>query len=199
MPQLETIESILMPHSNVLNEKKAEFPLIDIDDVNLIWVGDSRTVGMKAHLQNDDTYICKSSMGLSWLQDTAIHTLKEKVQDNSIIIFNLGINDLYKLNQYVEYYNKIPEMFPNNMIVFMSVNPIDESQFEYIKNSKVKEFNETLEASFTDIVYIDTCTYLLENGFESFDGVHYGPSTSKDIRDFVINNLENMTIFRKKS
>ena len=89
-------------------------------------------------------------------------------------------------------------MFPNNMIVFMSVNPIDESQFEYIKNSKVKEFNETLEASFTDIVYIDTCTYLLENGFESFDGVHYGPSTSKDIRDFVINNLENMTIFRKK-
>ena len=138
-------------------------------------------------------------MGLSWLQDTAIHTLKEKVQENSIIIINLGINDLYKLNQYVEYYNKIPEMFPNNMIVFMSVNPIDESQFPYIKNSKVEEFNNTLKDSFTNIIYIDTYSYLMENGFESFDGVHYGPSTSKAIREFIVNNLEKMKIFKKNA
>ena len=46
---------------------------------NLIFVGDSRTVGMKQAVGGNDTWSCKSSMGLSWMKSTGIPNIENKI------------------------------------------------------------------------------------------------------------------------
>ena len=65
------------------------------DVTQYIFVGDSRTVGMHETVGDSGcVWIGQVSAGLSWFQDTAVGEIDESVTQGSVIIINMGVNDL---------------------------------------------------------------------------------------------------------
>ena len=155
----------------------------------LIFVGDSRTVGMKSAVGDqgkNDIWSCKGSMGLSWLQSTGIPNIESEITEGSHIIILMGVNDLYNADNYISYINGLVSSVnqKGGKLYFVSVNPTNRSA-DYL-NDDIEEFNIKLKSGLSSYVtYIDTYTYLMNNGFSSSDGVHYTNTTYKQIYNLI--------------
>lgn len=155
----------------------------------IVYVGDSRTVGMKSAVGESKSvhFIGKTSEGLSWLRSTALKQVKSylKSNPNAIVIYNFGVNDLGNINDYIKFYKQNAGISKN--IWYMSVNPVDESvakQHGYsVTNASIKSFNEKYK-SFAGNRYIDTYNGIGESSFGTSDGVHYNSSTYQKIHNF---------------
>ena len=145
------------------------------------WVGDSRTVGLSSITNIDCT--AKVGAGIELLRSN-IYNITSLRGNN--IIFNLGVNDLHNVNSYLEIYNNLPEEFlANNNVFVLSVNPCN-CDYEYL-NDDIEYFNETMKNGLrSDISFIDSYTYMIENGFYTSDGLHYINSTYSDVYNHVI-------------
>lgn len=161
-----------------------------------IFVGDSRTVGMEAVRQNENTtYIGKVSMGYQWLSGHAGKTLQKHLDKNPTakVIFAFGINDLGNVDHYISYYRSMMQKYPQARFYVMSVNPVEHKKAKKhnytVKNAQIKEFNTAMQVAFGSSVYIDTYTYLQQSGFETVDGIHYTPQTYGKIYDYVISKI----------
>lgn len=168
----------------------------DIDNMcNLInekgiWIGDSRTVGIKNAII-DGTYIAEKSMGYSWLISDVIPKLEKLLEEDpdKIIIINFGVNDLDNIKKYVETINELVVTYKDTKFYYLSVNPVAEPYADAnTMNSEINDFNDTIIRSCA-ASYIDSNTYLNENGFESSDGLHYSNATNENIYNFVIKEL----------
>ena len=169
----------------------------------IIFVGDSRTEGMRDAIgENDKTkFICKSSMGLSWLKGTAYKQLKELCDKypDYYVVFNFGINDL-GVDSYISYYKDTISKNIKNKIVHMSINPIDESKAKKnryeVTTTEIESFNKKYK-EYAGNSYLDTYTYLKSNGFNATDGIHYDNNTYKKIYnktvDFINGNGGKIT------
>ena len=154
----------------------------------IIWVGDSRYVGMEnVANSSDDIYVAKGSMGYSWFVNTAIDQVNSQKKDGDTIIVNLGVNG-FGASQYANKLNELVENdWKNCNVIFMSVNPIDDSKAAsngyQVRNSQVIEFNNyMMEHLSAKITYLDTYSQLINDiSNETFDGVHYTSSTSGKI------------------
>ena len=157
---------------------------------NLIFVGDSRTVGMKQAVGGNDTWSCKSSMGLSWMKSTGIPNIENKITNGSAVVVLMGVNDLYNVNNYISYMNNLVNTVTSKggTLYFVSVNPTSKSM-DYL-NSNIDSFNTKMRQGLSsNIRYIDTNSYLKANGFSSGDGVHYYADTSKQIYNYIKSRL----------
>ena len=151
---------------------------------NIIFVGDSRFVGMFMYVDSDATVIAEIGKGYKWLIDTADPELRAALTDDSIVIFNLGVNDLGNAAKYVDYINNLQAEFPNITIYYMSVNPVEQTT---VSNESIDSFNEIISNGIT-ATYLDTNTYLQENGFSTTDGLHYSKETYISIYDYVVDH-----------
>lgn len=155
----------------------------------LIFVGDSRTVGMKAAVGDqgkNDVWSCKSSMGLSWMKSTGIPNIENQITNGSCVIILMGVNDLYNADNYISYINGLVSSVTQKggKLYFVSVNPTNRSA-EHL-NDDIDAFNLKLKNGLSSYVkYIDTNTYLMNNGFSSGDGVHYTNTTYKQIYTLI--------------
>lgn len=161
----------------------------------LIYVGDSRTVGLELSLGNDNiTYIAKGSMGLSWLKNTASPELDKVLQDktNGVVVLALGINDLYNIDNYISYYKELIAKYPSATFYVLSVNPVDEAKarsYGYTTtNASIEAFNKKLSDNFPDN-YMDTYSSLTSIG--ASDGLHYDVETYKTLNNLVISNISS--------
>ena len=106
----------------------------------VIFVGDSRTAGMKATLNkqvsssvtSDVSFIAKAGQGLSWFQSTGYTQLineinKTKGSKPIAVVFNLGINDMANISNYISYMSDIASTLKskNCKLFYMSVNSIN--------------------------------------------------------------------------
>lgn len=168
-----------------------------------IFVGDSRFVGMEealnGYVDEDVTFIAEGSQGLEYLKTVApdLYELEGKT-----IIFNLGVNDLSNSQEYVLFYNSLPQSFlAKNIVCVMTVNPVDqqlEAENGYdVKNTDIANFNSILISGVRkDLIYIiDTNSYLMLEGYETFDGLHYTTDTSRKIFDYAIYCCEHNDFF----
>lgn len=157
----------------------------------VIFVGDSRTVGMKQSVgTNNDVWSCKSSMGLSWMKSTGIPNVDSQISSGSAVVVLMGVNDLYQVNNYITYMNSLVAGVNNRgaKLYFVSVNPTSKSK-DYL-NEDIDSFNAKMKQGLSsNIKYIDSNSYLKANGFSSEDGLHYSTSTYKSIYNFIKNNL----------
>lgn len=148
-----------------------------------IMVGDSRFVGMHESVGDADCiWIGQVSAGLSWFTDTAVPEIDAAVADHSVIIINMGVNDLGNVWGYLDVLNqKVPEWLAKGAVVYyMSVNPVE--NHEYITNDDIAEFNNILYNNMPpEVGWIETNTYLLENGYSTQDGVHFDAGTYQTI------------------
>lgn len=155
-----------------------------------LWIGDSRTVGMSQFVSI--TRFAECGMGLNWFLENA-ETIYE-YRDQTIVI-NLGVNDLGNVYNYLNTFRNMPEEFvQSNYIYIMSVNPVDEvkeRQYGYIvSNAAIENFNSIIRDNLRDDFYfIDTYSYLINDGFSTVDGLHYDGNTYIKIHDFMIDTI----------
>lgn len=158
----------------------------------LIYMGDSRIVGMMSSITNKSiTYIAQSGAGYSWLVDSAIPELANKIEGKKFIVLAFGVNDLGNAANYLTKYQELKDTYPNVNIYIMSVNPVDEAKEAEngytVTNESIENFNKTMENSFGEN-YIDVYDQIKDN-FETEDGVHYTTETYKKIHEIVINYI----------
>lgn len=158
-----------------------------LNDGRVIWVGDSRFVGMENAKKTDkDIYIAKESQGYDWFTDTAIAQVNDKVKKGDTIVFGLGINDLDNVDKYVDKLNELKKNeWKAYKVIVLSVNPVNDEKSSNVKNEQIEKFNETISSKLIGgIEYLNT--YLqIKDGMVSDDGVHYDKTTYEKIYDIV--------------
>ena len=155
----------------------------------VIFVGDSRTVAMgqaEARIGDACVYIGEPGEGRSWFLETGLEQLEEAIEAHPDlpVLFNLGVNDLEEIDGYLNTYRELMDEHADTTFLFMSVNPVTEES-PHVSQEEIEDFNRRLEDAFPD-QYINTCPVLLEQGFESPDGVHYSKETYLYIHDLAI-------------
>lgn len=160
-----------------------------------IFVGDSRTVGMKAARPEPNTvYIAEIGMGYYWLSSTACNTLASSLaaKPGATVVLAFGVNDLGNCAKYITYYKQLISAYPDASFYVLSVNPVDEkkeAQHGYkVKNKDIVAFNKQMKAAFGSS-YINSYSYLKKRTFNSRDGVHYTADVYSDLYDFVLNKI----------
>ena len=159
---------------------------------HLIFVGDSRTVGMgeaEAELLDDCTYIGEVGEGYRWFTESGISQMEDaiKTHPDSPVVLNLGVNDLDLVEDYLKLYETFDSRYPDTDFYFLSVNPVTE-QSHHVTNMEIAAFNEKLKSSFPD-QYLDSNIYLRSLEFESPDGVHYSYDTYQRIHDYAVRQI----------
>lgn len=190
---LETLEidgaSYTFKKGGALDEQKSDRVRTASDKVLI--AGDSRTVGMSLSVSRANTsYIGKVSEGYLWLASSADKEVCSYLQKNPTanVIFCFGVNDLGYVYRYIGYYREIMREYPDASFWFMSVNPIGGVSNPYLSNGKIEEFNRILKSAFRT-QYIDTYTYLVQDGFRTSDGIHYLPETYRKIYDYTMKQI----------
>ncbi len=183
----------------------SQMPAGQVKYDDYIFVGDSRFVGMKEAVDGssdaDVKFVAEVGQGLAWLKRTAPSLYGES---GKTIIFNLGVNDLYNVSGYIDFYNGMPQDFiENNTLVIMTVNPVDEEkggEFGYsVTNSEIEDFNKTLISGLDNLYFkvIDSYTYLKMSAFKTVDGIHYNNDTYRLIFDYAIECCGNQGFMKR--
>lgn len=161
----------------------------------LLYVGDSRIVGMKSALENNNIdYIAEVGKGYDWYKNVALATIEEKLQNNSnlIVVLSLGVNDLNNIDNYISAYKDLISKYSNNSIYIMSVTPVDESKAKAsgysVTNTAIEAFNKKLSENFSSN-YIDIYSNLTNVG--TTDGLHYDNDTYKTINSLVLSGISS--------
>lgn len=148
-----------------------------------VWIGDSRTVGLSNYVNID--CIAEIGCGINYFWNN--YDYIESLRGYNIYI-NLGVNDLYNIDNYIYTFNTMSDDFlNNNNIYIISVNPCN-YDYTYL-NCDIINFNYQLSISLDNrYKYIDTYNYLASYGFDTVDGLHYTEYTYYDIYNYVMNN-----------
>ena len=162
----------------------------------VIFLGDSRTVQMKNHLNSywkktntsgaNDVFISKGGMGLKWMKSTGIPEAKRYFGSGSALVILMGVNDLRNINSYISYLRDNASSWTSTgtRVYFVSVNPCDGSYSHM--NSRIESFNSTLSSSLpSGVSWIDTHSYLMSTGYTTTDGLHYNSNTSYKIYNYI--------------
>lgn len=162
-------------------------------DERIIWVGDSRTEGMQDAITNgNNVWIAKTSTGYNWFNDTAAKQVTTKIEDDDIIVFNFGVNDLNNVDKYINKLNELAggDWSKASKIIVMSVNPVIDGK-NAASNAAIEQFNNTMKNGLSEkITYVDTYSTLKDSLSESdFDneGLHYTNDVYKKIYNIIRN------------
>ncbi len=169
---------------------------IQVFEGNYIFVGDSRTVEMgNVKPSNDILYIGKSGADYDWLKSTAGETLRLNLQANPNVkvLLAFGINDYGNIEYYIDYYKNLIEDFPKTEFYILSINPVDEKkeiQYGYsITNQTLERFNKQMRKAIGKSHYIDAYTYMVKNGFDTRDGIHYTIPQYEELYQFIMSKI----------
>ncbi|MCC8045868.1 MAG: hypothetical protein LIP12_10265 [Clostridiales bacterium] len=162
--------------------------LLALDDTPVIWVGDSRTVGMQKALGSytEDVFIGAAGEGYSWLYETGVSQLKAAISEypGRPVILNMGVNDYENLYNYMVLYDELTLEYPDTVFWFLSVNPVDDEAGLYITNAQIEEFNASLSAAYPD-TWLDCYTFLIKADAGTIDGIHYSEEVYRMIYLYV--------------
>lgn len=161
----------------------------------LLYVGDSRTVGMQTALENQNiVYIAEVGKGYEWFNSTALPNIETKLQEktDAVIVLGLGVNDLYNIDNYISAYKSLIAKYPTNSFYVLSVNPVDETKTGAngytVTNADIENFNKKLASNFPNN-YIDSYSSLTSIG--TSDGLHYDNETYKVLNGIVTSNISS--------
>ena len=169
----------------------------------------------ESNLLRDIDFVYEEGKGLEWLKSQGMNTILSIAEENysvlkpTAVIFNLGVNDPGNMYDYISYYQEIAESLQkkNCKLFFMSVNPVNSKTIEYLgknairKEEVIRKFNSVVcSALGSTFEYIDTYSYLMENGYGTNisgtgvdlpddDGLHYTTKTYKRIFKYCLDYL----------
>lgn len=159
----------------------------------MIWVGDSRTLGMQDALEDPgaDVYIGAAGEGYEWFSEKGLPELEKALKQypEAPVILNFGVNDYDNMTLYLDLYQSLVSQHPDTDFYFLSVNPIEPTLCDNITNEEISDFNAHLKEAFPD-TYIDSFTQLMINQTVPIDGIHYTEEDYLLIHDFVLAQIE---------
>ena len=156
-----------------------------------IFVGDSRTVGMSWAVGNESKCIAKVGQGYNWFINTAQVELKDRLKKNptATVVFALGVNDVDNVSKYITKYQSLEKQYPKAKFFYLTVNPVNSNYKKHATlTPKIINFNKKLKKAFPKW-YIDTYNYLIQEKFQSSDGLHYSNSTYKKLHEFILDEV----------
>lgn len=179
------------------------------------WIGDSRFIPLQVKYERDgqtdeekNYYVVSEFATQSWLETAAYSALEELKPFNSNIIINVGLQDCIesclfssfnienKVDEYVSLLNTLKTNYANSNVYFCTVGPVRgayETSAGIISatalNNKIKSFNQAMQAN-CPVILIDCYEFLEQSNYKTIDGFHYSASTSKNLEEFIINNLK---------
>ena len=172
----------------------------------IVFIGDSRTVQMYAFLTSDwgganyssgsvhnvdgDIFVAQGSMGLNWMKNTGMPAAQQYFSSGTAIVILMGVNDLHNADNYISYVNENLSSWTSNgsSVYYATVNPCSGS-YSHL-NSSIDSFNSKLKSGLSsNVKIIDTNAYLVSNGYNTTDGLHYDKSTSDAIYNYIKNNV----------
>ena len=144
---------------------------------------------MHSFVGGNDTWSGKVSAGLDWMKSTGVPNVEGNIQNGSAVIILIGVNDLYRPDSYISYIHQKASSWSSKgaHTYFVSVNPTEGSYSNL--NSDITTFNQKLKSGLSNVTYIDTNTYLKQNGFSTTDGLHYTSDTYKKIYNYIKSHL----------
>lgn len=156
---------------------------------NLIFVGDSRTVGMHSAVGGNDIWSGEKSAGLDWMKSSGVPNIEANIGNGSAVIILMGVNDLYQPANYISYINEKASVWSSKgaRTYFVSVNPTEGSYSTL--NRDIDSFNQQLKKGLSNVSYIDTNSYLKSNGYSTQDGLHYTNDTYNKIYNYIKSHL----------
>ena len=195
----ETLESVMEEPSSEKETQEAQaaippaFPIPA--DHHVIFLGDSRTVGMgSAEKQTGDScvYIGESGEGYDWLIEFGIDQLDQAIRawPTAPVVINFGVNDCDAVYSYIEVYRELEKGYPDTSFYYLSVNPVTKES-PHVPLMDVLRFNDKLRKAFPE-QYIDSCSWMLQEGYEDVDGVHYSERQYCLIHDFAVRSVLEM-------
>ena len=172
----------------------------------IIFVGDSRTVGMYCYTYNNwkdgntvikydlngDFWSSKVSMGYKWMVNTGIPAIEDKITDNTAVVILMGVNDITEANimgNYAAYINnKAAEWKAKGAdTYFVSINPVRKPNYG-VTNELISQWNNIISSTLSeDVEYIDTFSTLLNSAVYA-DDVHY----KADTYTYIYNTIRNV-------
>lgn len=154
-----------------------------------LFVGDSRTVGMKEIIEEIN---CIAQVGAKYELISQNDSIIRNTNSDCVVIC-LGINDYVNSSKYINYANSLGEEL-RIPVFYVTVNPVDEQKVKEIgydlSNKYVEEFNEKLKEKAQSYIVIDTYSYINETGFFARDGLHYDNDTYQRIYDFIMQEVD---------
>lgn len=161
-----------------------------VSEHSVVFVGDSRTVSMGEAVQDSCTYIGKEGEGYQWFASDGVIELRTLLENDpsQTIVYNLGVNDPENVSLYIELYQSIAREFTDTPFYYLSVNPLSDDAKCNTTNDMIQEFNQALKEAFPD-TYLDCYDYLMEQGYDTVDGLHYTEATSNVIHNYVVNQI----------
>jgi|GEM_PF-1095983 len=188
------------------SEKTAQVEEVLPDPVfydHIVWIGDSRTVGMYWALTGrkdvsainwyDDEgnfWSAAVGMGLDWMKSTGAPQSEDQILGNTAVIILLGVNDVggsTTAGAYCEYINRKAREWTERgcSVFFVSSNPVKGVITNGISNREIEEFNQAMsEGLDSEITYVDTYHYL-GSDIVYKDHVHYEDVTNLKIYNAV--------------
>ncbi len=177
-----------------------------------IFVGDSRTVGMKNSVSelNDNNTVAEGSKGYDWFVNTAIDSINSKVSGNNAynIISWMGVNNLASngstwAQTYFDKYKDLAQTsWKQHTIYVVKVGPVVDEKTYYVDNNEIDAFNSKIKelitnANISNLKYLD-----INYSISSYDaeGLHYGTSDYQKIYDDIKNEVSSTkTISKNKA
>ena len=155
-----------------------------------VLIGDSRTRGLSTATDIVSTgyfhVVAEPNMGYHWLMSTALTEASYYACTNYVCL--LGVNDLGMIDSYLAAYRDLVDRGLN--VILATVGPVNEGMGGYhVTNNEIRDFNERLyEVEGARV--IDLYSYLIEQGFQTMDGVHYDDETYFKIEQFLLLELD---------
>ena len=137
----------------------------------------------------NDIWSAKVGEGYTWMKNTGVPAVEDKIGKNSKIVILMGVNDLNS-NAYISYLNNKAKKWKEKgaTVYFVSVNPVDEEKARSngytITNSSIVTFNKAMKKGLSsNVKYINTYSEI--NSFGTTDGLHYTNGTYKKIYNYI--------------
>ena len=165
---------------------------------NVIFVGDSRTgqmanaVGGTAAWPGTAFVACFGG-GVDWLSTAqAKKDVDQYVTPGSVIIFNYGVNDLSRHNDYITTINRYAQDWISKgaTVYFASVGPVGENEYGK-RNWAVEYFNNQLNNRLdAGIGRLNLYVFLTGSGYTTqADGLHYDGATYAAMFRFLMQSI----------
>ena len=157
----------------------------------ILFIGDSRCVQMQAAVGGgNSSWICENSKGYEWFSNKAVGQADACIGKGTKVVICLGVNDTDNIYNYAALVNaKAAEWAGRGAkTYFVSVNPVTENP--YRTEEEVEAFNATLPGQLSGVKWIDTHSFLVNNGYTMVDGLHYDSNTYVAIFNAIVGSLK---------
>ena len=168
---------------------------IEYPQSRMCFIGDGRTSDIFNTVLTDAKIISMREGNLTWLTNEAFNEFDSIKDGVDICVVSLGVNDIAAVNDYVNALNAFAERYPDEIMVYVNVGPVGESNLLGLTNMQIEEFNDIMKDGLSSKwQLLDQYSHIVENGFETEDGVYYSIDNSVSLFTWLVDNVSKWEI-----